>query len=90
MEAETKGTMPRYIGYKCTDYEYALNTVAPEYGGGFEIWRMLVPVCRENTSILKPAKSSFDGAVKDGKLITTREGTRLYYECAIQRPKYRM
>ena len=36
MEAETKGTMPRYIGYKCTDYEYALNTVAPEYGGGFE------------------------------------------------------
>ena len=32
-----KGTMPRYVGYKCTDYEYALNQVAPQYGGGTEI-----------------------------------------------------
>ena len=43
------------------------NTVAPEYGGGFEIWRMLVPgMPAKNTSILASPKSSFDGAVKDG------------------------
>ena len=83
MEAETKGTMPRYIGYKCTDYEYALNTVAPEYGGGFEIWRMLVPGMPRKHFYPRQPKSSFDGAVKDGKLITTREGNTLYYECAI-------
>lgn len=64
MEAETKGTMPRYIGYKCTDYEYALNTVAPEYGGGFEIWRMLVPGMPRKHFYPRQPKSSFDGAVK--------------------------
>jgi len=83
MEAEVKGTMPRYIGYKCTDYEYALNTVAPEYGGGFEIWRMLAPGMPRKHFYPRQPKSPFDGAVKNGKLITVREGNTLYTECAI-------
>lgn len=83
MEITTKGTMPRYIGYKCTDYEYALNTVASEYGGGFEIWRMLVPGMPRKHFYPRQPKSPYDGAVKDGKLITIREGNTLYYECAI-------
>lgn len=83
MEAYSKGTMPRYIGYKCTDYEYALNTVAPEYGGGFEIWRMLAPGMPRKHFYPRQPKSPYDGAVKDGKLITVREGNTLYYECAI-------
>ena len=29
--------------YQCADSEYALNTVAPAYGGGFEVWRLEVP-----------------------------------------------
>ena len=83
MKAETKGTMPRYIGYKCTDYEYALNTVAPKYGGGFEIWRMLVPGMPRKHFYPRQPKSPYDGAVKDGKLVTIRKGNTLYYECAI-------
>lgn len=83
MEAEAPGTMPRYIGYKCSDYEYALNTVAPEYGGGFEIWRMLVPGMPRKHFYPRQPKSPYDGAVKDGKLIVVREGNTLYYECAI-------
>jgi len=83
MEAAAKGTMPRYIGYKCTDYEYALNTVAPEYGGGFEIWRMLVPGMPRKHFFPRQPKSKFDGAVKNGKLITRRDGNTLYTECAI-------
>lgn len=83
MEAYPKGTMPRYIGYKCTDYEYALNTVAPEYGGGYEIWRMLVPGMPRKHFYPRQPKSPYDGAVKDGKLIVLREGNTLYYECAI-------
>lgn len=83
MEAETKGTMPRYIGYKCTDYEYALNTVAPEYGGGFEIWRMLAPGMPRKHFYPRQPASPYDGAVKDGKLAVVREGNTLYYECAI-------
>ncbi|WP_233522799.1 MULTISPECIES: hypothetical protein [unclassified Bacteroides] len=83
MEAHSKGTMPRYIGYKCTDYEYALNTVAPEYGGGFEIWRMLVPGMPRKHFYPRQGKSFYDGAVKDGKLMTVRKGNTLYTECAI-------
>ncbi|MDR3261483.1 MAG: hypothetical protein LBT78_06570 [Tannerella sp.] len=83
MEAMYKGTMPRYIGYKCTDYEYALNTVAPEYGGGFEIWRLLVPGMPRKHFYPRQGKSPYDGAVKDGQLITLRKGNTLYTECAI-------
>lgn len=43
----------------------------------------LFRVCRRKHFYPRQPKSSFDGAVKDGKLITTREGNTLYYECAI-------
>lgn len=83
LEATAKGTMPGYIGYKCTDYEYALNTVASEYGGGFEIWRMLTPGMPRKHFFPRQPASPFDGAVKDGKLVTVRKGNTLYTECAI-------
>lgn len=83
MEAAPKGTMPRYTGYKCTDYEYALNTVAAEYGGGFEIWRLLVPGMPRKHFFPRQPKSPFDGAVKNGKLVTIRKGNTLFTECAI-------
>ena len=37
------GRMPKFVRYKTTDYEYALNKVADQYGGGTEIWRLLAP-----------------------------------------------
>jgi hypothetical protein len=83
MESHPKGTMPRYTGYKCTDYEYALNTVAPEYGGGFEIWRLLVPGMPRKHFYPRQPKSPYDGAVKDGRLVTVHEGNIRYTECAI-------
>ncbi|WP_218150493.1 DOMON domain-containing protein [Chitinophaga arvensicola] len=83
MEAAPKGTMPRYTGYKCTDYEYALNTVASEYGGGFEIWRLLTPGMPRKHFFPRQPKSPFDGAVKNGKLVTVRKGNTLFTECAI-------
>ena len=83
LEAFPKGTMPRYIGYKCTDYEYALNTVAQEYGGGFEIWRMLVPGMSRKHFFPRQPVSTYDGPVKDGKLVTKRDGNTLFTECAI-------
>jgi hypothetical protein len=83
MESHPKGTMPRYTGYKCTDYEYALNTVAPEYGGGFEIWRLLAPGMPRKHFYPRQPKSPYDGAVKDGKLVTLYEDNTRYTECAI-------
>ena len=78
-----KGTMPKYVGYKCTDYEYALNKVAPEYGGGTEIWRLLVPGMPEKNFYPRQTKSPFDGPVKNGKLAITHEGSTRITECAI-------
>jgi len=78
-----KGTMPKYVGYKCTDYEYALNQVAAEYGGGSEIWRLLVPGMPEKHFYPRQPKSPLDGPVENGKLAITHEGNTRITECAI-------
>ncbi len=83
MMAFPEGTMPRYTGYKCTDYEYALNQVAPKYGGGTEIWRLLVPGMPRKHFFPRQPKSLFDGAVKNGKLSIVHEGNTRITECAI-------
>ena len=77
------GTMPRYTGYKCTDYEYALNQVAPEYGGGTEIWRLLVPGMPRKHFYPRQPESPFDGPVKNGKLAIVHDGNTRITECAI-------
>ncbi len=82
-DSTPKGTMPKYVGYKCTDYEYALNQVDPKYGGGTEIWRLLVPGMPEKHFYPRQPKSPFDGPVKNGKLAITHEGSTRITECAI-------
>lgn len=81
--ANPPGTMPRYTGYKCTDYEYALNQVAPAYGGGTEIWRLLAPGMNRKHFFPRQPKSPHEGAVTDGQLVIRREGNTLITECAI-------
>ncbi|HEY4967431.1 MAG TPA: hypothetical protein VII28_13595, partial [Puia sp.] len=77
------GTMPRYTGYKCTDYEYALNAVDSLYGGGTEIWRLLVPGMNRKHFFPRQPKSPNEGAVPNGKLVIRREGNTLITEAAI-------
>ncbi|MBO9732516.1 MAG: hypothetical protein J7623_27990 [Chitinophaga sp.] len=77
------GTMPRFTGYKCTDYEYAFNQVAPEYGGGTEIWRLLAPGLNRKHFFPRQPKSAGEGPVKGGQLVIRREGNTLITECAI-------
>lgn len=83
MESHPKGTMPKFTGYKCTDYEYALNQVAPEYGGGTEIWRLLMPGMPRKHFYPRQPASPFDGPVKEGKLAISHEGNTRITECAI-------
>lgn len=83
MLAYPPGTMPRYTGYKCTDYEYALNQVAPEYGGGTEIWRLLAPGLNRKHFFPRQPESDGEGPVKNGRLAVRREGNTLITECAI-------
>ncbi len=77
------GTMPRYTGYKCTDYEYALNPVAERYGGGTEIWRLLAPGMNRKHFFPRQPKSAQEGPVKKGQLVIRREGNTVITECAI-------
>ena len=72
------GRMPRFIYYKCTDYEYALNTVAQDYGGGHEVWRMLVPGMVRKHFYPRQPKCPQEGAVETAKLVTVHaNGTRI-------------
>ena len=77
------GTMPHYIPYKDSDYEYALNPVAPEYGGGTEIWRMQTPGMPRKHFYPRQPKSPYDGAVTNGQLVIKWVGNTRIEEAAI-------
>jgi hypothetical protein len=77
------GTMPRFTHYHDTDYEYALNLVAPEYGGGTEIWRLLYPGMPRKHFYPRQPRSPFDGPARGGKLVVTHDGATRIVECAI-------
>ena len=77
------GTMPGYIGYRDTDYEYALNPVATNFGGGTEIWRLQVPGMPHKHFYPREPKSPLDGAVKDGKLVIVRDGNTRIVEASL-------
>ncbi len=82
------GAPPRWMVYKDTDYEYALNDVAPAFGGGTELWRMLVPNMPRKMFYPRQPKWPGDkihseGAVAKGALATRREGNTRFVECAL-------
>lgn len=77
------GTRPDYGFVPTNDYEYALNPIATQYGGGTEIWRLMVPGMAEKNFYPRQPKGPFDGPVKGGKLAITRDATARYVECAI-------
>lgn len=77
------GTLKGYTGYYDTDYEYALNTVAPKHGGGVEIWRLRHPGMPHKHFYPHNFKSPLDGPVKDGSLVVMHEGNTRITECAI-------
>jgi hypothetical protein len=73
------GVMPKYMIYPCTDYEYALNLVSPEFGGGTEIWRLMAPGTPRKHFYPRQPKAPIDGGpVKEGQLAIRRDkGVRL-------------
>ena len=77
------GTPPRWMSYWDTDYEYGLNAVAPEYGGGTEIWRLQVPGMPRKHFYPRQPKSPFDGPVKNGKLVMLHEKNMRLVEAAL-------
>jgi hypothetical protein len=77
------GTMPGYVAYSDTDYEYALNPVAAKFGGGTEIWRLRAPGMPHKHFYPRQPKSPFDGPVKNGALVIRRDGNTRIVEAAI-------
>lgn len=83
MVANLPGVMPGFVASENTDYEYALNSVSAAHGGGTEIWRLLAPGMPRKHFYPRQPKSPLDGAVTDGKLVVTHEGTTRIVEAAI-------
>jgi len=78
------GTMPGFMIYMDTDYEFAFNQVAEQYGGGTEIWRLSAPGIPRKHYYPRQPKAPVDGGpVKDGKLAMRREGNMRIVEAAI-------
>jgi hypothetical protein len=76
--------MPRFMVYEDTDYEFALNSVAPACGGGTEIWCLQKPGMERKHFYPRQPKAPNDGGpVTDGKLVMKREGTVRIVECSI-------
>ena len=78
------GTMPKFMVYKDTDYEFFLHPVAARYGGGTEIWRLLAPgVPRKHFYPRQPKADKDGGPVENGKLAITQDGYTRIVECAL-------
>ena len=77
------GRFPGFIWRKTTDYEYALNKVADEYGGGTEIWRLLAPGMPYKHFFPRQPKHPLEGAVTMGQLVIRYDAGWRIVECAI-------
>lgn len=77
------GRMPKFIWYKCTDYEFALNRVTKEHGGGTEIWRLQAPGMPRKHFWPRQPSHPKDGPVKAGQLAIVHEGNTRIVEAAL-------
>ena len=78
------GTMPRFMIYPSTDYEYVFNQVARKYGGGTEIFRLRAPGVPLKHFFPRQPKAPVDGGpVKSGQLVMKRIGNTRLVEAAI-------
>jgi len=76
------GTWKGFADYWTTDYEFALNRVAEEFGGGTEIWRLRYPGMPDKHFYPRQPKSAIEGPAR-GKLVIRNEAGMRVYECAL-------
>jgi hypothetical protein len=78
------GTMPQFMVYKDTDYEYYLHGVGAKWGGGTELWRLLAPgVPRKHFFPRQPKAEKDGGPVAGGQLAVVQQGATRIVECAL-------
>jgi len=82
------GTMPHFMMYQSNDYEYALNQVAPAYGGGTEVWRLFAPgVPFKHFMPREPQATTDGGPVTGAQLVISRDGNVRIVEAALPWPE---
>jgi hypothetical protein len=81
-ESHLPGRMPKFVWYKTTDYEFALNKVGKKHGGGTEIWRQWIPGMTYKHFYPRQPKSPNEGPAKGKLEIRYESGTRIV-ECAL-------
>ncbi len=78
------GVMPNFITAWDTDYEFALNQVSEEYGGGTEVWKLLAPgMPRKHFYPRQPKAPIEGGPVPSAKLSMHHTGNTRIVEAAI-------
>ncbi|MDZ7345437.1 MAG: hypothetical protein ONA69_01450, partial [candidate division KSB1 bacterium] len=77
------GVMKGFTNYQCSDYEYALNPVAEQYGGGTEIWRLRKPGLPHKHFYPRQPSAPQEGAVTKGRLVIVRRGDTRIVEAAL-------
>ena len=77
------GRMPGFIWHKTTDYQYALNKVSDEHGGGTEVWRLEAPDMPRKHFYPRQPKHPLEGAVAEAQLAMRHEGNTRIVECAL-------
>ena len=75
------GTMPRFCAYFDTDYEFALNRVGEEYGGGTEIFCLQRPGMMRKHFFPRQLRAVVDGGPVKGDAKLVVKGNVV--ECAI-------
>lgn len=75
------GTMPRFCAYFDTDYEFALNQVGSQYGGGTEIFCLQRPGMTRKHFFPRQPRAQVDGGPVKGDAKLTVNGPVV--ECAI-------
>ena len=75
------GTMPHFCAYFDTDYEFALNQVGDEYGGGTEIFCLQRPGMMRKHFFPRQPRAPLDGGPVKGEARLVVKGNVV--ECAI-------
>ncbi|NJL31994.1 MAG: hypothetical protein HC898_10385, partial [Phycisphaerales bacterium] len=77
------GRPPGFIPGLCTDHEYALNHVAPEHGGGTEVWRLTHSTLPRKHFYPRQPVAPNEGSVIGAKMITVYHESLRITEAAI-------
>ncbi|MCK6491147.1 MAG: hypothetical protein L6R48_23085 [Planctomycetes bacterium] len=77
------GTFKGYAGWWDSDYEYALNPVRADLGGGTEVWRIRAPGLPDKHFYPRSPAAPGEGAVAGAQLVIRREAGARIVECAL-------